>query len=78
MVVSLACERSDRCGCSLRGKVSAWFEPAGLFKTEITDQLVHRCLAMFLFNFRQNEPGGIAVVTAPQLGLYLQKFSRAL
>jgi hypothetical protein len=78
MVVSLACERNDRYGCSWRGKVSAWFEAEGPFKAEVADQLVHRCLAMFLFNFRQNEPGRITVVTAPQVGLYLQQFSRAL
>lgn len=78
MVVSLACERNDRYSFSWRGKVSAWFESEGLFKAEVADQLIHRCLAMFLFNLRQNEPGRIAVVTATQVGLYLQKFSRAL
>jgi hypothetical protein len=78
MVVSLACERKDRYGFSWCGKVCAWLEPERLFKTEVADQLVHRGLAMFLFNFSQNQPRRIAVVTATQADLYLQKFSRAL
>ncbi len=78
MVVSLACERNDRYGISWRGKVCAWLESEALFKSEVADQLVHRSLAMFLLNFSQNEPGRIAVVTATQADLYLQKFSRAL
>lgn len=78
MVVSLACKTNDRYGLSWRGKVCAWLKPEALFKTEVADQLVHRCLAMFLLNFSQNEPGRIAVVTATQAQLYLQKFSRAL
>jgi len=78
MVVSLAWIRSDRYGCSWRGKVCAWFEPEGAFKPEVANQLIHRNLAMFPFNFHQNEPRGITVITATQADLYLKKFSRAL
>jgi hypothetical protein len=78
MVVSLAWIRSDRYGCSWRGKVCAWFEPEGAFKPEVANQLIHRNLAMFPFNFHQNEPRRITVITATQADLYLKKFSRAL